>query len=67
MVKEVIHCKSCTLYPPSPTAPVPTTRERPPGCRTVFVGGVYFIYNFRFYIVKQQNYILKKRYTVELG
>lgn len=37
--KEVIHCKNCTLFPPNPNAPPPTTRERPPGCRTVFVGG----------------------------
>ncbi|CAH1178934.1 unnamed protein product [Phaedon cochleariae] len=39
-VKEIIHCKSCTLFPPNPNAPMPTTRERPPGCRTVFVGGL---------------------------
>ncbi|XP_018577182.1 ecto-NOX disulfide-thiol exchanger 2 [Anoplophora glabripennis] len=39
-VKEIIHCKSCTLFPPNPNAPLPTTRERPPGCRTVFVGGL---------------------------
>lgn len=37
--KEIIHCKSCTLFPPNPNAPPPTTRERPPGCKTVFVGG----------------------------
>lgn len=40
MQKEIIHCKSCTLFPPNPLAPPPTTRERPPGCRTVFVGGL---------------------------
>ncbi|KAG8236749.1 hypothetical protein J437_LFUL015578 [Ladona fulva] len=40
MEKEVIHCKSCTLFPPNPGAPPPRTRERPPGCRTVFVGGL---------------------------
>lgn len=28
--KEVITCKSCTLFPPNPNAPLPTTRERPP-------------------------------------
>lgn len=39
-VKEVITCKSCTLFPPNPNAPLPTTRERPSGCRTVFVGGL---------------------------
>uniref|UniRef100_A0A6B2E9K7 RRM domain-containing protein n=1 Tax=Phlebotomus kandelakii TaxID=1109342 RepID=A0A6B2E9K7_9DIPT len=38
--KEIITCKSCTLFPPNPNTPVPTTRERPPGCRTVFVGGL---------------------------
>lgn len=38
--KEIIHCKSCTLFPPNPHAPAPTTRERPQGCRTVFVGGL---------------------------
>ena len=37
--KEIIHCKGCTLFPPNPNAPPPTTRERPPGCRTIFVGG----------------------------
>lgn len=30
-VKEIIHCKSCTLFPPNPNAPLPTTRDRPPG------------------------------------
>ena len=38
--KEPIHLKSCTLFPPNPQAPPPTTRERPMGCRTVFVGGL---------------------------
>lgn len=38
--KEVITCKSCSLIPPSPNSPQPTTRDRPPGCRTVFVGGL---------------------------
>lgn len=38
--KELIQCKSCTLFPPNPNAPKPTTREKPPGCRTVFVGGL---------------------------
>lgn len=38
--KETITCKSCVLLPPNPNAPAPTTRERPPGCRTVFVGGL---------------------------
>ncbi|NXU81882.1 ENOX2 protein, partial [Oreotrochilus melanogaster] len=38
--KEIIHCKSCTLFPPNPHLPPPATRERPPGCKTVFVGGL---------------------------
>uniref|UniRef100_A0A8C6XX50 Ecto-NOX disulfide-thiol exchanger 2 n=1 Tax=Naja naja TaxID=35670 RepID=A0A8C6XX50_NAJNA len=40
MAKEIVHCKSCTLFPPNPNLPPPTTRERPPGCKTVFVGGL---------------------------
>ncbi|KAM7417312.1 hypothetical protein PAMA_017125 [Pampus argenteus] len=44
VVKEIIHCKSCTLFPPNPSKsynlPCPATRERPPGCKTVFVGGL---------------------------
>ncbi|KAH8288035.1 hypothetical protein KR018_004886, partial [Drosophila ironensis] len=39
-VKEVIKTKNCILFPPNPNAPPPTIRERPPGCRTVFVGGL---------------------------
>lgn len=38
--KETINCKSCILVPPFKNAPAPTTRERPSGCRTVFVGGL---------------------------
>ncbi|XP_027137022.1 ecto-NOX disulfide-thiol exchanger 2 isoform X3 [Larimichthys crocea] len=43
LVKEIIHCKSCTLFPPNPICtdlPPPATRDRPPGCKTVFVGGL---------------------------
>ncbi|KAM4621245.1 ecto-NOX disulfide-thiol exchanger 2 isoform 2-T3 [Polymixia lowei] len=40
IVKEIIHCKTCTLFPPNPNLPPPATRERPPGCKTVFVGGL---------------------------
>nr|XP_061832711.1 ecto-NOX disulfide-thiol exchanger 2-like isoform X2 [Nerophis lumbriciformis] len=62
-VKEIIHCKSCTLFPPNPRTPncaqdptsglrilgcpeefgdlpPPAIRDRPPGCKTVFVGGL---------------------------
>lgn len=38
--KEIIHCPSCTLIPPNPNQPAPTTRERPLGCKTCFVGGL---------------------------
>ncbi|KAL1129401.1 hypothetical protein AAG570_013928 [Ranatra chinensis] len=40
MVKEVIQLKSVTLIPPAPGMPAPPTRERPPGCKTIFVGGL---------------------------
>ncbi|XP_054595221.1 ecto-NOX disulfide-thiol exchanger 2 isoform X3 [Nothobranchius furzeri] len=40
VIKEIVHCKSCTLFPPNPNLPPPATRERPPGCKTVFVGGL---------------------------
>lgn len=40
VTKETITCNACVLLPPNPNAPAPTTRERPPGCRTVFVGGL---------------------------
>ncbi|XP_063045863.1 ecto-NOX disulfide-thiol exchanger 2 [Engraulis encrasicolus] len=40
VVKEIMHCKTCTLFPPNPNLPPPATRERPPGCKTVFVGGL---------------------------
>ncbi|XP_034739398.1 ecto-NOX disulfide-thiol exchanger 2-like isoform X2 [Etheostoma cragini] len=40
VVREIIHCKSCTLFPPNTILPPPATRERPPGCKTVFVGGL---------------------------
>lgn len=40
VVKETITCQSCALLPPNPNAPLPSTRERPSGCRTIFVGGL---------------------------
>ncbi|KAK3753703.1 hypothetical protein RRG08_038350 [Elysia crispata] len=39
-VKEVIHLKSSILYPPAPGAPSRSTRERPMGCKTIFIGGI---------------------------
>ncbi|XP_046331144.2 ecto-NOX disulfide-thiol exchanger 2-like isoform X2 [Haliotis rufescens] len=38
--REVITLKSCVLYPPPPGAPPRSVRERPPGCRTAFIGGL---------------------------
>lgn len=38
--KRIIQLELCTLYPPPANAPAPTSRDRPPGCRTVFVGGL---------------------------
>ncbi|XP_029297168.1 ecto-NOX disulfide-thiol exchanger 2-like isoform X2 [Cottoperca gobio] len=43
VVKEIIHCQSCTLFPSNPSLtdlPPPASRERPPGCKTIFVGGL---------------------------
>lgn len=37
--KGVIHFKNCALHPPAPGTK-PTTRQKPNGCRTVFVGGL---------------------------
>ncbi|XP_025420504.1 ecto-NOX disulfide-thiol exchanger 2, partial [Sipha flava] len=38
--KRIIQLEQCTLYPPPSNAPAPTSREKPPGCRTIFVGGL---------------------------
>ncbi|CAH0386848.1 unnamed protein product [Bemisia tabaci] len=38
--KEIIECKDCILYPPNPNMSTPSTRKRPPGCKTIFVGGL---------------------------
>eukprot|EP00092_Neocalanus_flemingeri_P013009 GFUD01014019.1.p1 GENE.GFUD01014019.1~~GFUD01014019.1.p1 ORF type:complete len:925 (+),score=301.25 GFUD01014019.1:57-2831(+) len=40
LIKQPITYRLSVLYPPNPQAPPPTTRERPPGCRTVFIGGL---------------------------
>ncbi|XP_038849562.1 ecto-NOX disulfide-thiol exchanger 2 isoform X1 [Salvelinus namaycush] len=40
IIKEIIHYQSCTLFPPNPNLPFPAMRDRPPGCKTVFVGGL---------------------------
>ncbi|CAH2039704.1 unnamed protein product, partial [Iphiclides podalirius] len=38
--KKEILLKHCKLTPPDPGTPKPPRRERPPGCRTIFVGGL---------------------------
>ncbi|CAG2173698.1 unnamed protein product [Oppiella nova] len=38
--KDVLRFKTCSLFAPKTTAPKMSTRERPLGCRTVFVGGL---------------------------
>ncbi|XP_026680248.1 ecto-NOX disulfide-thiol exchanger 2 [Diaphorina citri] len=38
--REPISFSDFILYPPSPNAPPPTTRDRPLGCKTIFVGGL---------------------------
>lgn len=40
VAKEVIHTQNCMMLPPNPNQPPPTTRERPMGCKTCFVGGL---------------------------
>jgi len=40
VIKEIIHCKGFTLIPPNPNSALPSTRERPLGCKTIFVGGL---------------------------
>lgn len=38
--KKEIVLKHCKLSPPEPGTPHPPRRARPPGCRTIFVGGL---------------------------
>ena len=37
--KQVLTFKTCILIPPAPNATSPARRDRPNGCRTVFIGG----------------------------
>ncbi|XP_061647927.1 ecto-NOX disulfide-thiol exchanger 1-like isoform X2 [Phyllopteryx taeniolatus] len=39
-VKEIIRHNGCMLFPQNPNLSPPSTRARPPGCKTVFVGGL---------------------------
>lgn len=46
IAKETITCNSCILLPPNPSAPAPTTRERPKGkshCKLIYRFFIYFI------------------------
>lgn len=38
--KEILHFKGFILVPPPPNSAPRSTREKPPGCKTVFVGGL---------------------------
>jgi RNA recognition motif-containing protein len=38
--REIIKLSNAVLHPPAPNNFVPNTRERPPGCKTIFVGGL---------------------------
>lgn len=40
MMNQPIYCSSVVLLPPVPGVSVPNRRERPPSCRTIFVGGL---------------------------
>jgi len=40
MVRQPIVYSKCVLFPPNPNAPTPTLREKPVGCRTIFIGGI---------------------------
>ncbi|XP_077472886.1 ecto-NOX disulfide-thiol exchanger 1-like isoform X1 [Stigmatopora argus] len=39
-LREIIRHDGCALFPRNPKMPSPPTRPRPPGCKTVFVGGL---------------------------
>lgn len=38
--KKELSFKHCKLIPPAPGTPSPPRRAKPPGCRTIFVGGL---------------------------
>lgn len=38
--KEILHFNGFILVPPPPHVPPRSTRDKPPGCKTVFVGGL---------------------------
>ncbi|XP_077584202.1 ecto-NOX disulfide-thiol exchanger 1-like isoform X3 [Stigmatopora nigra] len=39
-LRDIIRHDGCALFPRNPRTPSPPTRPRPPGCKTVFVGGL---------------------------
>lgn len=38
--KEILHFNGFILVPPPPHAPPRSTRDKPPGCKTLFIGGL---------------------------
>lgn len=38
--KEILHFSGFVLVPPPPHAAPRSTREKPPGCKTLFIGGL---------------------------
>ena len=38
--KETLHFNGFILVPPPPHAPPRSTREKPPGCKTLIIGGL---------------------------
>lgn len=40
MANQTMYLTNCVLIPPGPGTNLPKRREKPPGCRTIFVGGL---------------------------
>ena len=40
MTRQPIVYHKSVLYPPNPNAVAPTLRDKPPGCRTIFIGNI---------------------------
>lgn len=40
MANQAMYLSNCVLLPPNPGTSLPKRREKPPGCRTIFVGGL---------------------------
>lgn len=44
MTRQPIVYHKSVLYPPNPNAVAPTLRDKPPGCRTIFIGNILIIH-----------------------